>query len=224
MTNKLEIDRELLANFIEYSSPISSTDQQWHRDKQELRAILAQAEMWNPHPAEAHLASLLIVLGSAGIKVSGGTHGDPWTVAAPVVERQEPVADDLKAFEFYWYAQKTTSIGSTEALKHFNAGVTHARQSLRGQPIAYWYQHAPDQDPGLCFFPTATVPGGLVKPLYTSPPAPVAVVERQYYYRMDACKVNDSADPDCKCWHDEGTGPLFNKFSTIEPKSWRPKP
>lgn len=64
---------------------------------EELRAILAQAEMWNPHPDEAHLASLLIVLGSAGIKVSGGTHGDPWTVAAPVVERQ----DDALSKGFY---------------------------------------------------------------------------------------------------------------------------
>jgi len=43
----------------------------------------ARKELWNPHPAEANLASLLVVLGGAGVKVAGGTHGDPWTVSAP---------------------------------------------------------------------------------------------------------------------------------------------
>jgi hypothetical protein len=44
----------------------------------------------------------------------------------------------------------------------------------RQEPTAYWYQHAPDREPGLCFGPTGTIPGGVVKPLYTSPPIPVA--------------------------------------------------
>lgn len=48
---------------------------------------------------------------------------------------------------------------------------------------------------------------------------------RQYYYRSDACKVDDTKDPECKCWHDEGTGPLFNNpMTTIQPKTWRIKP
>lgn len=53
----------------------------------ELKNSSPQAEgieqLWSPNPTDAHLASLLIVLGQAGIKVSGGTHGDPWTVSSP---------------------------------------------------------------------------------------------------------------------------------------------
>jgi len=55
------------------------------------------------------------------------------------------------------------------------------------------------------------------------PAAPV--VERQYYYRVDACKVQDSKAPACVCWHNEGTGPLFNNpWTQTEPKTWRDKP
>lgn len=90
--------------------------------------------------------------------------------------RGEPVADDLEAFERHWYAQKTTAMGSAEAQKHFDAGLAHGRGAIKGEPIAYWYQHALNQEPGLCFGPTGTVPGGIVKPLYAVPPVQVAVV------------------------------------------------
>lgn len=30
----------------------------------------------------------------------------------------------------------------------------------------------------------------------------------QYYYKTTGCTAKDSSDPDCVCWHDEGTGPF----------------
>lgn len=52
-----------------------------------------------------------------------------------------------------------------------------------------------------------------------------APATRQYYYRKDGCKAYATTDPDCICWHDEGTGPLFNNpMTTTEPSSWRAKP
>lgn len=44
---------------------------------------------------------------------------------------------------------------------------------------------------------------------------------RQYFYRVNSCTVSDSSDPDCICWHDEGTGPL-GKMSQFA-SSWRNK-
>ena len=52
---------------------------------------------------------------------------------------------------------------------------------------------------------------------------------RQYYYRTSGCQALDSKDPQCTCWHDQGTGP----FSDIKegdtwrigtPFAWRDKP
>jgi hypothetical protein len=31
--------------------------------------------------------------------------------------------------------------------------------------------------------------------------------EYQYYYKQDKCPAKTAEDGDCKCWHDEGTGP-----------------
>lgn len=47
----------------------------------ELRALLAApVPVWNPHPAEANLAALLILLAQSGVKVSGGIGDEPWSV------------------------------------------------------------------------------------------------------------------------------------------------
>ncbi|EIM14142.1 hypothetical protein [Pseudomonas chlororaphis] len=50
-----------------------------------LRALLAAPEpVWNPHPAEANLAALLILLAQSGVKVSGGIGDEPWSVEPAV--------------------------------------------------------------------------------------------------------------------------------------------
>ncbi|WDG45715.1 hypothetical protein [Pseudomonas chlororaphis] len=47
----------------------------------ELIALLAApVPVWNPHPAEANLAALLILLAQSGVKVSGGIGDEPWIV------------------------------------------------------------------------------------------------------------------------------------------------
>lgn len=33
-------------------------------------------------------------------------------------------------------------------------------------------------------------------------------IKNQYYYREANCEASSSTTPDCKCWHDEGTGPF----------------
>lgn len=33
-------------------------------------------------------------------------------------------------------------------------------------------------------------------------------VVRQYYFKNNSCKAESAHDPDCICWHDEGTGPM----------------
>jgi hypothetical protein len=45
---------------------------------------------------------------------------------------------------------------------------------------------------------------------------------RQYYYKVNDCKATDARDPDCICWHDEGTGPLST--GNFKPIEWRDKP
>ncbi len=32
------------------------------------------------------------------------------------------------------------------------------------------------------------------------------ITTRQYFYKQDGCKAIDAKDPQCICWHDEGTG------------------
>lgn len=63
-------------------------------------------------------------------------------------------------------------------------------------------------------------------------PLKVSAPVRQYYYQSNTCTALDTKDPNCTCWHDEGTGPLgdpdFNrKYCWVfdESKlSWRNKP
>jgi len=40
---------------------------------------------------------------------------------------------DSQAFEKFWYSEKTTAIGSTEAQKYFDAGAKHGRKGLPAQ-------------------------------------------------------------------------------------------
>lgn len=35
-----------------------------------------------------------------------------------------------------------------------------------------------------------------------------AAKKRQYYCKVNACRASFASDPECICWHDEGTGPL----------------
>lgn len=45
---------------------------------------------------------------------------------------------------------------------------------------------------------------------------------RQYYYKVNGCKEEDTKSINCICWHDEGTGPLAR--GDYAPKDWRLKP
>ena len=50
-------------------------------------------------------------------------------------------------------------------------------------------------------------------------------MKNQYFYRENSCPANESGDPDCICWHDEGTGP----YPTSNPEegtvlTWRSVP
>lgn len=42
---------------------------------------------------------------------------------------------------------------------------------------------------------------------------------RQYYYKVDGCKAFSASDPNCICWHDEGTGPM--PYAHGDTFSWR---
>lgn len=43
---------------------------------------------------------------------------------------------------------------------------------------------------------------------------------RQYFYKNNACQAADSADSDCICWHDEGTGPRHEESHGVRLR-WR---
>lgn len=44
----------------------------------------------------------------------------------------------------------------------------------------------------------------------------------QYYYHSNYCQAKTAFEPDCICWHDEGTGPLKDTPDCI--RHWRIKP
>ena len=48
-------------------------------------------------------------------------------------------------------------------------------------------------------------------------------VVRQYYFKNNSCKAESSHDPDCICWHDEGTGPMQPLLdgTYLVPMTWR---
>ena len=48
----------------------------------------------------------------------------------------------------------------------------------------------------------------------------------QYYYRTNTCPAKNSTDPNCVCWHDEGTGPYKDqRHDDLTPLvRWRTKP
>jgi len=50
-------------------------------------------------------------------------------------------------------------------------------------------------------------------------------IKYQYYHMNDYCKARKTGDPDCICWHDEGTGPEKTlHYTTISsPVKWRIK-
>lgn len=62
---------------------------------------------------------------------------------------------------------------------------------------------------------TATV-GKFVDGVVVQQPA----VRRQYFYKVRTCQADGSREPDCICWHDEGTGPLSDGTA----KTWRDVP
>ncbi|QRE00239.1 hypothetical protein [Burkholderia phage BCSR5] len=48
---------------------------------------------------------------------------------------------------------------------------------------------------------------------------------RQYFYKQHQCTAHDAGDPECICWHDEGTGPFPDRReSDTNRYSWRDKP
>lgn len=53
-------------------------------------------------------------------------------------------------------------------------------------------------------------------------PAPEPVAW-EYYYKTKGCSAKNAHDPDCICWHKEGTGPYDNERhdSTSSPVIWR---
>ena len=48
-------------------------------------------------------------------------------------------------------------------------------------------------------------------------------VVRQYYFKDNSCKAESAHDPDCICWHDEGTGPMQPLLdgTYLVPMTWR---
>lgn len=49
--------------------------------------------------------------------------------------------------------------------------------------------------------------------------------DHQYYFRVSECKAKSATDPDCICWHDEGTGPFDNeRHDRNDFLEWRTKP
>lgn len=59
-------------------------------------------------------------------------------------------------------------------------------------------------------------------------PKPKELFTRQYYYKVDDCKVQDVNSPKCRCWHDLGTGPFKSivegETSPSNAFTWRDKP
>lgn len=47
-----------------------------------------------------------------------------------------------------------------------------------------------------------------------------AAPTRQYFYKNNACQAADSADSDCICWHDDGTGPRHEESHGVRLR-WR---
>lgn len=41
--------------------------------------------------------------------------------------------------------------------------------------------------------------------------------KRQYYYKVEGCPAKNADQPNCICWHDEGTGPQ----PELGGKAWR---
>lgn len=39
---------------------------------------------------------------------------------------------------------------------------------------------------------------------------------KQYYYRTNNCRSQDSTDPKCECWHNEGEGPFPDAIPSVE--------
>ncbi len=58
-------------------------------------------------------------------------------------------------------------------------------------------------------------------PVYPDP-APTERPTRQYYYSNEDCTACSMDDPNCICWHDEGTGPLANDPASV--MTWRDRP
>jgi hypothetical protein len=47
----------------------------------------------------------------------------------------------------------------------------------------------------------------------------------QYYYKVDGCPAHEARDPNCICWHNEGTGPFpgERRNDFVHAKVWRTK-
>lgn len=87
---------------------------QWDADEAELQSILAAPEpVWNPHPAEANLAALLILLAQSGVKVSGGIGDESWSVGPVPPAGGDPevlgwIVTDINDESYFSFYQQTS--------------------------------------------------------------------------------------------------------------------
>ncbi|WP_447775183.1 hypothetical protein [Pseudomonas chlororaphis] len=94
----VSVPRELLERIAGLDSDY--TVGQLDADEAELQSILAAPEpVWNPHPAEANLAALLILLAQSGVKVTGGIGDEPWSVE-PAAQSQGEKPKGSGSLEF----------------------------------------------------------------------------------------------------------------------------
>jgi len=173
MTNNPTIDGvslELLANFIEYSAPISSTDQQWHRDKQALRALL-DAPVVERRPVDDPLSQGFYTT------QSGGGH---YSINIGFRTLAEMQAADKQLLDVLRDRSEVAALQSTIA--QLQARIAELKGG-QGEPVAYadpiafenFKNHAHKGGHWDHEWMWAK-PDSRMVPLFTAPPAPVAVV------------------------------------------------
>jgi hypothetical protein len=214
MTNNPTIDgvsRELLANFIEYSSPISSTDQQWHKDKQALRALLDApvverqpvAWMYLERSEDGYEYRPLFSPTKWLVLPDGFYEESPLYAAPPEVAALQSTIAQLQARIAELESGRVEPVARDQQvteLSEFMGRLSGGLRHFAGQIIdAGWIKHPPSQNSPIGFrdpeFSWATISAENKEmmaslghdvscfslPLFTAPPAPVAVVlpERQ---------------------------------------------
>lgn len=164
--NEISVPREQLKEIVD----LFEDGRHWKAAEaaDKLRALLAAPDpLWNPHPAQANLAALLILLAQSGVKVSGGIGDEPWSVEPAVQLQGEPVARLMQA--------------RGKDGEAYRNRVTTAKPTMRDIEIA-WGKSVIDR------FTT------VIKPLYASPSAPPAPVALHIPDECPHLIVFDDAD------------------------------